>query len=251
MKKIIVLAICFALLTGLLTYAYLQELKRPEEVSYEEAVVAVADIPPYTAITAEMVAVKKLPEGAAHPKAARAVSEVEGLVTESMILSDEQILPEKLKVKGKSESGLSYVIPEGYRAYTISVDETTGVAWFLRRGDIVDVFADLADAPFAEKTESNGHVSILLVEGCELAAVGTATEAVQEDERFYASVTLLVTPEDAQRLTYAISEGKIHLALRGVNDRSELELGQMRLRDIVPVAEASARAGAEGGEAVG
>jgi pilus assembly protein CpaB len=251
MKKIIVLAICFALLTGLLTYAFLQKLEQPDEVSYEEAVVAVDDIPPYTSITAEMVAVKKLPEGAAHPKAAHAVSEVEGLVTESLILAEEQILPETLKVKGKSESGLSYVIPEGYRAYTISVDETTGVAWFLRRGDIVDVFADLADVPFEEKTESNGHVSLLLVEGCELAAVGTTTEAVKEEERFYASVTLLVTPEDAQRLTYAISEGKIHLALRGINDRSELELGQMRLRDIVPVADASAGSDTEGGEAVG
>jgi hypothetical protein len=53
MKKIIVLAVCFALLTGLLTYAFLQELKQPDEVTYEETVVAVTDIPPYTAITAE------------------------------------------------------------------------------------------------------------------------------------------------------------------------------------------------------
>jgi pilus assembly protein CpaB len=133
------------------------------------------------------------------------------------------------------------------RAFTIAVSETTGVAWFLRRGDIVDVFADLADAPFEEEGRSNGHVAVLLVEGCELAAVGITTEAVSGDERFYQSVTLLVTPEEAQRLTYATSEGKIQLALRGVNDHSDLELGQMRLEDVVHVTNAAESTYREGG----
>ncbi len=141
--------------------------------------------PPYTTITSAMQwKVKQVPAGTAHAAAAIDVSEVEGLVSQSDILADEQILPATLKALGNSEGGLSYIIPEGMRAFTIAVSETTGVAWFLRRGDIVDVFADLADAPFEEEGRSNGHVAVLLVEGCELAAVGITTEAVSGTSDF-------------------------------------------------------------------
>ena len=143
MRKIVIFALIAALCAGALLYFYLGNLEAQKEVKveYDSIVVAAVDIPAFTPITSDMVTFQQVPMGYAHPLAARTKEEVVGLVTESEIIAGEEMLPSKLKQFGETDSGLSYVVPEGMRAVTVAVDEVSGVAGFLQRGDYVDVIS--------------------------------------------------------------------------------------------------------------
>jgi pilus assembly protein CpaB len=234
MKRLIAVALILSLLTGVLFFRYLNQLEQKDGPVMVQVVVAAVDIPAYTAITEKMLKTKSFPEESVHPNAARQPSLVVDLVTESLILADEPVLPAKLKTMGSSSDGLAFAVPAGYRAITIPVDETTGVAWSLRKGDSVDVMADLSDYPFEDKFVSNGHAIIIAAADCEILAIGNPLPAKEEERSRYVSVTLSVTPEQALYIGYALAEGKLRLTLRGINDRSTGPDGPIRLQDVVP-----------------
>ena len=218
MKKIICLALVFALLTGALFFAYLKNLEMRTRVQYEDAVVAAVDIPPFTTLTPEMLVVKQFPKGAVHPAAARSIETVVGLMTESGLLLEELVLSPKLKQTGDAAGGLAYAVPEGMRAMTVLVGEETGVAWFLRKGDFVDILTvGPLEKPEQPPTEEDEVASFLVTENREVLATGT--NVVAEDGTLYSSVTLLVTQREAQEIAYAMAQcSGVRLLLRGIND---------------------------------
>ena len=234
MKRLIAVALILSLLTGALFFRYLNQLEQKEGPVTVQVVVAASEIPAYTTITDKMLKTKSFPEESVHPNAAVQISAIVGLVTDSVILADEPILSAKLKTMGSSSDGLAFAVPAGFRAITVPVDEITGVAWYLKKGDYVDVMADLSDFPFEDKFISNGHAIIIAAVDCEILAIGNPLPAKEEERSRYVSVTLSVTPEQALHIGYALAEGKLRLALRGINDRSKGPIGPVRLQDVVP-----------------
>lgn len=234
MKKVVLFALIAALAAGALLYFYLGKLEQKTEVKvvYEDVLVAAADIPAYSSVTAEMVTVKQVPQGTSHPLAARTPEEVVGFVTENPIVAGEEILPVKLKQPGQTESGLSYIVPEGMLAVTVAVDEVSGVAGFLQRGDYVDVIAYTTTSCLAEgqtvpadaTTVPTQATTLVAAQNVCVAAVGTTLKAnaAADDApaELYASVTLFLTPEDALRVIQSAKSGVIILALRGSSDHT-------------------------------
>jgi pilus assembly protein CpaB len=244
MKKVVLFALIAALCAGALLYVYFGKLEQQKQVQivYEEVVVAAKDIPAYTTIAPDMVTIKQMPLGSAHPQAARTVDEAIGYVTESDILAGEEILPGKLKQIGKTDSGMSYIVPAGMRAITVGVDEISGVAGFIQRGDYVDVLAFVsvvvisnqnptADQAAAgedtttqttEPTETTESAALVVAQNICVAAIGTSlantSVSPQEGGVGYGSVTLLVTPEDALRIVQSAKSGSIMLVLRASGD---------------------------------
>jgi len=240
MKKIVLFALIAALCAGALLYFYLGNLEAQKEVKveYDNVVVALTKIPAYTPITVDMVTFKQVPQGYAHPLAAHTLEEVLGFVTESDIIEGEQLLPAKLKQYGETDSGLSYVVPEGMRAVTVGVDEVTGVAGFLQRGDYVDVISYTtttylpAEAPVvAEGEEPTAaqlpqtlSTTLVAAQNVRVAAIGTSlsgtTTVDGETVTGYNSVTLLLTPEDTMRVLQGARSGAIILILRATGDHT-------------------------------
>lgn len=243
MKKVVLFALIAALCAGALLYIYLGKLERRKEVPvvYEDVAVASQNIPAYTPITAEMVEIKQMPQGTSHPLAARTAAEVIGFVTESEFIEGEEILPAKLKQPGQTESGLSYIVPEGMRAVTIAVDEVSGVAGFLQRGDYVDVIsyttttyqpettAQASDetAQTAQTASASQGTTVVAAQNVCVAAVGTSltNAAAGTDETAggtagYSSVTLFLTPDDAMRVIQGAKSGVILLVLRASGDHA-------------------------------
>ena len=241
MKKIVLFALIAALCAGALLYFYLGNLEAQKEVKveYDNVVVALTNIPAYTPITADMVTFKQVPLGYAHPLAAHTLEEVVNYVTESDIIEGEQLLPAKLKQFGETDSGLSYVVPEGMRAVTVGVDEVTGVAGFLQRGDYVDVISYTtttylpAEAPVVPEGEEPTaaqlpqtlSTTLVAAQNVRVAAVGmslsdNATTAEGEPVTGYGSVTLLLTPEDTMRVVQGARSGAIILILRATGDHA-------------------------------
>ncbi|MDP3446710.1 MAG: Flp pilus assembly protein CpaB [Eubacteriales bacterium] len=241
MKKVVAFALIAAICAGALLYFYLGNLESKKEVKieYDKVVVAAMPITAFTPITSDMVTFQQVPRGYAHPLAARSVEEVVGYVTENDIINGEQIFPTKLKQFGETDSGLSYVVPEGMRAVTVAVDEVSGVAGFLQRGDYVDVISYTTttyvpakapvvpdgEEPTAAQLPQTLSTTLVAAQDVRIAAVGKSfsSTASAEDEAVvgYNSVTLLLTPEDAMRVVQGAKSGSIVLILRASGDHAE------------------------------
>lgn len=136
-----------------------------------------------------------------------------------------QIIHETLLAEAGVSGGLPGVIPPGFRAMTIEVNEFTGVAGLLQPGNRIDVLARFNDG-------ENGQTTRTVVQNVEIIAVGTElanttpghteTSAIAPDTQpqkktFPMAVTVVVTPADAERLDLAAAN-QARLALRASLD---------------------------------
>jgi pilus assembly protein CpaB len=140
----------FAVLAGLLAFAALRDggdggASATGAIATLPRVVAIEDIPVRTRITEEMVRVQAIPTEGAQLSAFAVPESAIGLVTRFPIAANEQIGPQKVGVTFESgeeaDTGLSFVIPPGYRAVSISISEPSAVAGLIVAGDRVDVIA--------------------------------------------------------------------------------------------------------------
>jgi len=132
------------------------------------------------------------------------------------LIQNELVLPMKLASK-EAGSGLPIMIPEGERAVSVRVNEVIGVAGYVLPGTRVDVVA-VASAT-DKKADTTSKVVLTNVQ---VLAAGTKMEQNGDESKPIpvTVVTLLVAPDQAERLTLASTEGKIQLALRNPLDQS-------------------------------
>ena len=131
------------------------------------------------------------------------------------VMTNEPFLPSKLAAKDAG-AGLPPVIPEGQRALSVRVNDVVGVAGYVLPGTRVDVVATVN--PTQQQTDITSKVILTNVQ---VLAAGTKIEQDEKNKPIQVSVvTLLVNPDEAERLTLASTEGKIQLALRNPLDKS-------------------------------
>ena len=113
--------------------------------------------------------------------------------------------------------GLPPVIPEGMRAVSVRVNEVVGVAGYVLPGTRVDV----RQRPLSPNNQPGDTTSKVVLANVQVLTAGTRLEQDQEDGKpmQVTVVTLLVTPEQSERLALASTEGKIQLALRNPLDQ--------------------------------
>jgi pilus assembly protein CpaB len=216
LKKIYLLALIFAVLTGVAVFLFATNLQKSPEVETVDVLIAVRPIAERTLVTADMVEVRKFPVEAAHPLALNAKAAAVGKITRVAIEANEQILGSKLTDKGGELAGLSYNIPEGKRAISIEVNETSGVSGYLKAGDRVDIVAALMIDSGMSKAGAVTKVSktVLLLQNIEVLVVNVALTDKETKPTAYKNITLAVTPQEALELFYAQINGRITVVLR-------------------------------------
>jgi pilus assembly protein CpaB len=122
---------------------------------------------------------------------------------------NEPVLESKLAPK-EAGAGLAAAIPEGLRAVAVKVNEVIGVAGFVLPESRVDVI--LTGSPTASRTTDTSKV---ILENVQVLAAGSSLEQDADGTpKDVPVVTLLVTPEGAEKLALASASGRIQLALR-------------------------------------
>ena len=135
------------------------------------------------------------------------------------ISKGEFILPAKLAAENAG-SGLPSLIPPGMRAVSVRVNDVVQVAGFVTPGTRVDVL--LTGNPVG----SNEQLTTTVLANVPVIAAGQKLERNAAGEpQTTAVITLLVSPDDAQKLTLASTEGHIQLSLRNPLDTKQEELG--------------------------
>ena len=129
------------------------------------------------------------------------------------MLPNEPILEAKLAPKDGG-AGLATAIPDGMRAVAIKVNDVIGVAGFVVPNTHVDVILSGA--------VEGQEVSKIILENVLVLAAGQSIEQDPNGKPMQVSViTLLVSPEDAQKLALATGEGRMQLALRNPLDQDK------------------------------
>lgn len=220
MKKIYLLSLLMAIIVGVSVYLFANNLQQQTmakiEANRSSVVVALQYIPANTEITGEMVTLQELPTEAINPLAARKLDDVIGTIAQFPIEPQEQVFTTRVKKRGEAAEGrLSYILEPGYRAITLGVDELSGVAGNITRGDYVDLIVTMRNAELEEKND----ISFLIIENLQVLATGKKINAKADTAttQEYASITLAASPEDAIKIHYA-SQFDIRLALRAVLD---------------------------------
>jgi pilus assembly protein CpaB len=199
------------------TYNYVRNVPAAAaSVPTRPVVVAAADLGVGTAIRPEDVRIIDWPAAALPAGVFEKPDDVVGRGLVMPLIQNELILPMKLASK-EAGSGLPIMIPEGERAVSVRVNEVIGVAGYVLPGTRVDVVA-VASAT-DKKADTTSKVVLTNVQ---VLAAGTKMEQNGDESKPIpvTVVTLLVAPDQAERLTLASTEGKIQLALRNPLDQS-------------------------------
>lgn len=208
------------------------EAQRPPETM--EVVVALSDINPGSTITSDMLTTLKLPVDQVPSSVIPKAEDIVGRVAQLRILHSDFFWSDRL-ADPKAGVGLPAIIPRGYRAMQVPVKEASAVSGFLNPGNMVDIIAACTeglDEPVA-KTVLRG-VTVLAVND-------RITELIFEDnggstkrKKVKPSITLALTPTDAERVKYALSECELSLTLRNDTDHSDRRTSRKITIEKVP-----------------
>jgi pilus assembly protein CpaB len=202
------------------TYSYMQNMQvKTVSLPTRPVVVAATDLELGAALRADDLRVVQWPESAMPMGAFTNPDEIVGRGLVMPVIQNEPILPMKLAGKDAG-SGLPVVIPEGKRAVSVRVNEVIGVAGYVLPGTKVDVLATASPTQNREDTTTK-----LVLSNVQVLAAGTKLEQDGEQGKPVSVnvVTLLVTPEESEKLTLGATEGKIQLALRNPLDKETPE----------------------------
>jgi pilus assembly protein CpaB len=182
-------------------------------------VVATTEIPLGGKIAPEHLGLASIPNGAAPEGAFRKIEDVVGRVAVTPIGLREPVTNMKLAPQGVG-AGLSAVIPEGYRAMTVKVDDVVGVSGFIMPGSFVDVVAVITPS-----TDGAEPISKIVLQNIKVLASGAKLDSPQNQREPNAvnAVTLLVTPGQAEKLVLATSQGRLQLVMRNYGDQESAD----------------------------
>ena len=215
---VFVLAITAGGALALGTYNYIQKTPATRTISIptKPVVVAAADLDIGAQLTRDDIRIIDWPANAMPAGAFNDPKDVIGRGVVLPVIQNEPILPLKL-ASTEAGAGLPPAIPPGLRAVSVRVNEVIGVAGYVLPGTRVDVVATVN--PKGQTTDITSKVVLTNVQ---VLAAGTKIERDTEKNKPMpvSVVTLLVDPEESERLTLASTEGKIQLALRNPLDKT-------------------------------
>lgn len=204
----------------------LVDAQLPEETV--QVMVAAADLYQGKTIIVEDLAMTELPPDYVPDAVLRQPEQAVGRVPRERILAQEFIREERL-ADPESGVGLNAIIPRGMRAISINITGGSAVSGFLNPGNYVDILVTFAGGQ-GEETETITLLQAVTVLAVDARLGGSGTGA---GDRAAPSITLAVTPEQAEKLTHSNSQGAITLTLRNDIDVTHVETHGAMSNDLL------------------
>jgi len=216
------IALALGAFVSMVVYRNLQSRTNSKAPLGEEIVVAADDLQVGTKIEDKDVRLVRFPSGELPVGCFHQKTKVVGRGVVQTIARGEFVLPNKLAGENAG-SGLPSLIPLGMRAVSVRVNDTTSVSGFVQPGTRVDIL--LTGNPQG----SNEQQTTTVLENVAVIATGQRLERNSAGEPQSAPVvTLLLSPDDGERLTLASSQGHIQLVLRNPLDTKQEDVAAVR-----------------------
>lgn len=231
-KKVILLAGILALITTFTIYSYIKKASvKPDTTVYSNVYVAVKNLPAKHTLTESDIKQVKIAKEYVNSHAVTNKAEIIGMLLKDNVIEGEQILKDRLATD-KSAS-LAYSVPRGKRAVSVNVNEQISVSGMIRPGDHVDIIASFDSEKTGQITYP--RITRIVIQNVMVLALGqdmTVTDQKLKD--LPKTVTLAVSPEEAEQLVYISEFAVIRIALRAVDDDKKVETSGTEREDIVP-----------------
>jgi pilus assembly protein CpaB len=245
LKITVVAAIFFGFIAAYGIYNFLQEQKarsRAMQLETQDIVVAGKDIPAGTtfsdkSIQQGLIKSAKWPKTSVPRDSFISTQELMGKVVKVKIVAGEPLL--KSRMAGE-EAGLTVRLTPGHRAMAVRVDEVIGVSGFIKPDDRVDV---IVTAVPPGRTSQAEKLSKIVLQNKRVLSVAQNLEQRDGKPQVVRSITLEVTPEEAEKLSLASQEGQIILALRAMGDEQVATTRGSNKSDLLSVSAPRRRAG--------
>lgn len=219
-----------AILAGGITFLLYRRLSASRSQRHMTKIVAAAaDLPMGATLATKDVVLVDWPSDV---PLAGTFSKADGVFGRPLIQSvgaKQPIFERDLGVQG-SGIGLAAKIPPGMRATAVRSNEIVGVAGFLYPGSHVDVLATYS------VPGTNGNLTQTVLQNVEVLTAGQTIEPDPQGKPQQVNVvTLLLTPEDSQKLQLASTQGTIQFVLRNGTDIKDVELHPARLDQLAGI----------------
>jgi pilus assembly protein CpaB len=187
-----------------------------EAVPLTRIVVAARDLEIGTPLSSQTLTLAQWPKANMPQGAFEDIKQVEGRVAVSRLTAGQPLRAAELAAPG-SGAGLVAMIPEGKRAMSIRVDEVIGVGGFILPNTYVDVIA-VGDAQRGTQSEAK-----TILQRIKVLAIAQETTTEEGKAKIVRTVTMEVTPKDAEKLALQTHQGTIHLVLRNPLEEEQEE----------------------------
>jgi pilus assembly protein CpaB len=250
---ILIVAIALGLLAAFVALRYINGARAEVEAEDRpvDVLVAQQDLP--AGMTAEELAGEKyvvlvsVPRRYVADGAISSTAAITGKVLTAPLSRGEQVTNSRFSLP--AAAGLSFAVPEDYVAIAMPNTAPRGVAGLLRPGDSVAVYATFEPEGGLEEA-----VTKLVLRKARVLAVGSSTtpgaqESSDEEQQTTArlggspasnqedevpnTVTLALSPSDAEKLVFANEQGKVWLALIGSGTTEVPATGGEQFPDII------------------
>lgn len=234
---------------GLVAFYISEQEKRLLEAHGQPStvVIAKANINEMQQLDSTLVDVKTVPATYEQPGVIREIKDVEGMVALVPIRAGEQIVVTKLAPKG-AQTGLAPQVAANKRAMSIQIADDTGVSKLIKPGDYVDIVGSVSypgpdGARFTELKTFLQNIRILatgemvtnnLPQIYETDPLTQKKIAVSgRSDQSFTTITVEVTPDQAQILILAQEGSKLYLTLRNPVDRVETQVGSTTIDELL------------------
>ncbi len=264
-STLLLLAVLLGLATAGATYAYVMKHTADSQTSggaagldaQTQSIVVVRNaVAAGTTLPAGVLELRDVPVSDVLPGAFSDVKQVAGHVARYPLVAGDQVIASRIVTDQSIDGqGLAFSVPEGMRAVSVPVSEVSGAGGMIVPGDRIDVLASTSYQrlfpPGATVTpeERQAPAVVTVLQDVLVLAVGqeaTSTIDPAQDpatlrptdakpQPAARSVTLAVTPADAQVLFMAAMEGKIGMAVRSFGDRDRSVLTPVASLQPAPV----------------
>ena len=223
-----------------------QVIKRPaKEVTLREGMtpilVAMAEIPMGEPINSTKVKLEQWPQDNVPEGALTKLSDIEGRRSRTEIFAGEPIISKKLLPKGATTSTATEFIPKGYRVVAVDVEKSDG-AGLIMPGDRVDVLLHVRRNENMGISEDRTQT---ILQGIKVFAVDDTFKLGGKDKSNVSisakTISLLVTPQQAEKLDLGTQLGKVRLVMRGMNDEEVVTSDSISVGDLLGTTEGANR----------
>jgi pilus assembly protein CpaB len=138
---------------------------------------------------------------------------VMGQYTKTGFVENEPIVADRLFSGLKNAGVLPLLIPNGMRAMSVPVDEVSDISGFVLPHTHVDILVTVGSGG-----PTGGAYSKIVLQNVEVLATAQDIEKINDQPQVVHTITVLVTPQDAERLALASGQGGLRLAMRNYDD---------------------------------
>jgi pilus assembly protein CpaB len=234
-RKVIFITIFLTIITSLLIYAYITKAatKTEVQIEYADVLVAANTLPPKHIIVETDIKLVKMTKDKVNARALKNKTEIIGKRIKESIMAEEQIIPDRIMDDKKSP--LSFSIPDGMRALSINITEQSFVSYLIRPGDYIDIIAsfELESIEEAATVTIYPRITKTIIQNLQVLALSQNTVVAGDKvSEIPKTVTLAVTPQDAEKLVYASEYATLTMILRHADDDKIITTDGVNRKDV-------------------